>query len=150
MLPIQFMKYIITEYSEQLEQKMKEQENQLATQSADTQVYKVTIAMWEERCNDLGKQLDSSEEDRKMYTDIQKEIDKLRAQNSSLEISIQSALQTIREKEEVLDRYEQDRNMSEIRYRDLQNEKEAIISRLNQDILDIQSKSEEAVMQWKG
>jgi len=86
---------------------MKEQENQLATQSADAQV---AIAMWEERCIDLGKQLDSSEQDRKMYSDLQKEIKELRAQNSSLELEIHTSHQNLQSFETMVHQLNDEKN----------------------------------------
>ena len=140
-----------TECTEQLKQTMTDLQNQLGTQAADAET---AISMWEEECNDLRKQLDLFVQDRKMYEDMQEEVEKLRIHNASLEGSIQAALQTLQDKEEELDRHEQNlaqvRSMSETRYRQMVNEKEIVITQLNQEVIDMKTKSEDAAMQWKG
>ena len=76
-----------------------------------------------------------------MYTDLLEDMEKLRAQNASLENNIQAAHQTLRATQEEVNICKEalstDRNASEIRYRDLYDEKEAIISQLNDDVADI-------------
>ena len=110
--------------------------------------------MWEARCDDLNKQVDIYEEERKLYGDICEEIEQLRVRNKSLERNLQSAQQTIITHQEVMERSRMDwaheLNATEIKLRQMTDEKDAVISQLNQDVADIQSKSEEAVMQWKG
>ena len=126
-------------------------EDQLAKQITEADS---AISMWEARCDDLNTQLDQYEEERKLYSEMCEEIDQLRVRNASLDSNLQSAQQTITTHQEVMERSRMDwaheLNATEIKLRQMTEEKDAVISQLNQDVADIQSKSEEAVMQWKG